>query len=286
MKMTPHTSYKIIIEDESRLENVMQASASRTKWILLMASSAILLMAIGALLCFLTPLRNLLPGYLKASERAATMEQHLRLDSLRNAYDVNKAYIENIYNVLDPASPTEIPRDTHDAEIDPDSLLAATPEELRFAAMMRERDKYNISVIAPLAAESMTFLAVNDASVITEKSKSSEKAEIVLPRGATVAAIAEGTVIAISQSIKDGGGASVIIQHPKGFLSRCSRLGSVNVEAGERVSAGQVIAMSSAGNGIRGEFVNLEMWHNGTPVVPYEYIGVNKPTPSRVVDID
>lgn len=274
--MNLRSKYRIIIEDESRLENIYQVSATLFKWSISAAFAMLVLLATGAMLVVLSPARKLLPGYLKDSERAATEEQQMRVDSLQQAYHTNAAFLDNIINVLNPACSSEkrdsLPASASSIPLSPDSLLPVSPEERKFAAMMRERERYNISVIAPLAAESMMFSQINESAVITEKTRDATTAVIAIPNNASVAAIADGTVIAVYRTLRDGGGSSVIIQHPKGFLSRCSRLGTLLVEPGDIVTAGQIIAMPSYGTSRKNEIVNLEMWHNGTPLIPYEYL--------------
>ena len=273
MKNRRH-AYKVTIEDESRLENVASFSASVPVWVIRAAIVALVLMAVGACILFLSPARRLMPGYLRDSERTETEMQLLRLDSLRMAYETNQAFLSNIMNVFYP--PLSEPIDTAVTASSPrfatDSLLPTSREEEKFVNMMREREKYNISVIAPLAAESLMFSSINDEGVFSQDSRNELRASFIMPKGATVASIADGTVIAVSQTIRDGG-STIIMQHPKGFLSRISRLGTVLVSAGDVVSGGQIIALSNRGNARRGEIVNIEMWYNGDPLVPYEYLG-------------
>lgn len=280
--MKKRSRYKITIEDESRLENLAEYTATPIKWTLTGIAVALLLMVCGAAVAFLTPVRTLLPGYLKESERTASEIQLLRLDSLRNAYETNAAFLDNIMNVL---SPSGYSADTAAMKMtDPltlDSLLPTSREEQRFVALMREREKYNVSVLAPLAAESLMFTPVSDESVFSEDSRESLRGEVILAKGSTVATVADGIVIAVSQTIRDGG-STVIIQHPKGFLSRISRLGTVLVEPGDAVTGGQVIALCNHGNARDGERITIEMWRNGDRLVPYEYIGDRQPHTPRL----
>ncbi len=281
MKRRPR--YKISIEDESRLETKAAFSASPLRWLFLGGVAVLSIMVLGVFVVFLSPLRMLLPGYLKESERAETEMQLLRLDSIRMAYEANASFLNNIIRVISPttlagASDGATVPESITAETDtiPKSmrtpLLSASKEEERFSAMMREREKYSISVIAPLAAESLMFSPLSEESVFKESSKGAFKGEVVTAKGAPICAIADGTVIAVSQTIRDGG-STIIIQHPKGFLSRCSRIGTVLVEPGDLVSGGQIIALSNKGNARKAEILNIEMWYNGDPLVPYDYIG-------------
>lgn len=275
--MRAHSKYTISIENESRLENVFRLSASPLKLLLMAAGIVCFLLILGAFLLYISPAHSLLPGYLKDSERAETEEQHMRLDSLQMAYNANDAFLSNFLNIIDTdreiKNQTAVSVIANDSTVNnADSIIPTSSEELNLVAMMRERDKFSISVIAPLAAESLMFRGVNDESVFSEDSKTSTKGKVILSKHTPILAIADGTVIAVSRTLRDGG-ASIIIQHPKGFLSRCSRLGLVLVEPGEQVTGGQVIAMTGYGNARKNEFINVEMWHNGTPLVPYEYLG-------------
>ncbi len=278
----------ISIENESRLENVFRVSVSPLKLILMATGVICVLLFLGAFLLYISPAHSLLPGYLKDSERAESEEQHMRLDSLQMAYNANEAFISNFLSLLD--TDRNVTRENHNEINDSilsstDSILPTSMEELNFVALMRERDKFSISVIAPLAAESLMFSQINDESVFSEDTKKSTKAKVILSKHSPISAIADGTVIAVSRTLRDGG-ASILIQHSKGFLSRCSRLGVVLVEPGEHVTGGQVIAMTASGNARKNEFINVEMWHNGTPLVPYEYIGDSDTAAPRYPIID
>ncbi len=271
-RMKPRSRFRLTLEDESRLETVGSFSATPKKWLTIGVCVLLAIMILGATIAFLTPLRTLLPGYMNHSERIANQTQLMRLDSLQNAYEQNKAFIDNIIKVMNPAT---VSRDTMASSLTtpmtPDSLLPTSPEEIRFVSKMKERDKYNISVMAQLAAESLMFSPPAMDGIFTLESAGKTRGEIVMAKRSPISAIADGTVIAVVQSLRDGG-MSVTIQHPKGFLSRISRLGTVLVEPGDQVSGGQIIALPNHGNARKAERIFVELWHNGDQLVPYEYL--------------
>lgn len=287
--MRKRSRYLITVENESRLENIFRISLSPIQIVMLTFGIVLFIMFLGGLILFITPAHSILPGYLKDSERAESEEQHMRLDSLQSANSAIGAYISNFLNILDTdrdiiKEDTPILSDSLSNHTD--SIMSTSREELNFAALMRERDKFSISVIAPLAAETLMFTPINDECTFTEDSKSSIKGKVIMSRHSNVASIADGTVIAVSRTLRDGSGASIIIQHAKGFLSRCSRLGTVLVEPGDKVVRGQIIALSSFGNARKNELVNIEMWHNGTPLVPFEYLGDSDSSTTKYPVID
>lgn len=263
-------------------------SAPLSTYIIWGSSIVILLMAIGIFILGFTPVKTLLPGYLKASERSTTEEQHLRLDSLLTIYDANELFIENLTQILNPEAFDSVrkPGTEINIALSPDSLLPMSQEEKLFAEMMRDREKYNINVIAPLAAESMIFIPVSEKGIITDSTKNNTEAEIILTKGSSVGSIADGKVISIERAPDRNRGNSIIIQHRKGFLSRISHLGNIIVKAGDRVAAGETVALIQDGNSAKANTIILEIWHNGNKLKPNDYIGDNRGQITHVPIID
>lgn len=267
--------YRITIENESRLEKRGSLRLTAPVIAALTISMTALFLLIAGFIIYLTPLRHLLPGYMREGERGATEESFLRLDSLNQAYERNELFLRNIREVLNtdrkPADSTNVSAPAR-RMANSDSLAEMSGPERKFLNYMRERERYSISIAAPLAAEGMIFNDVSPGNVVTEESRKSETAHIILPRGTPVASIADGTVIDLYPNLRDGGGYTMVIQHAKGFLSSYSRLTSPTVTSGTRVDAGETIALQTTGNGLRSSEIILRMWHDGTPLVPNEYL--------------
>lgn len=269
--------YKLTFEDETNLENKIKVSWKLPVYLLCIFGLLILILGTSIIILAFSPLRNTLPGYLKESERAATEEQHLRLDSVLLVYEINEAYLNNIYNVLEPVdyeNPGII--DKKDATaLTADSLLPVSKEEREFIEYIRERDKYNIASSTGAEKENMIFDFPHSSAIISEATKDSCTADIIIPHDGEVSAIAEGKVISISSSPWTSGGFEVIIQHPKGYLSKSGRLGNPMVRPGDHVSAGQIISSTSSVSGRRKDLITLELWHNGERLIPARYLKRN-----------
>lgn len=266
--------YKFSLEDETNLESKVKISWKLHVYLLcLIGILSIVIILAMALLAF-SPLRNYLPGYLKESERAATEEQHLRLDSVLHIYNINEAYLDNIFNALEPVidDPSDLSDKKNTPMLSPDSLMSASQEEREFMEYIRERDKFNIASSAGLDLETIMFEQPHSAAIITDESKDSYTAEFILPHGAFVSAVAEGKVISISTTPHTAGGYDIIIQHPKGFLSKSSRLGKPIIRQGDHVSTGQIISSTSSESGRRRDVITLELWHNGDRLIPARYL--------------
>ena len=265
--------YRLTIEDESSLEKKINLSAKFSIWILIIIALTIFAGVFGIIVMASTPLKNHLPGYLKKSERTATEEQHIRLDSLARVYEVNEAYINSILSALNPSDTIVRSRSSRQpTPLTLDSLMEPSDEEKNFMEQIRERDKFNIAYASPAAAQTMMFGTVNKAAVITEESRDKYQADILIPIGSPVTTIAEGKVISVASSPRAAGGYEVIIQHPKGFLSKSSRLANLMVRPGDRVAAGQIIAEGSVKSGMKSNLILFELWHDGDPLIPSRYL--------------
>lgn len=271
-------NYKVTVEDESHLSEVMSFKFSIPLIITIGIVSLILLLAAAGLIVSVTPLRTLLPGYMKASERSETEENLLRLDSLMAAYEIKSAYIDNFLKVTNI---NRIPQDSiavkHvSRELNSDSLMEKTEAERNFVSQMEEHERFNVSVIAPLAAENMLFYPVSSEGIFTKDSQKSPEGVVILPRDINVQSAADGVVIALYYSAPEHGYV-VVVQHKRGFVTSYTHVGNPLVEVGDIVNAGQIIAFAPNPDSKGTRSFTVRMWHNGLPIIPYDYLG--NPTP-------
>lgn len=90
------------------------------------------------------------------------------------------------------------------------------------------------------------------------------------PRGTEVLAVAGGVVTFSGR--RPGYGKIVEIDHGNGFQTRYAHNSEHKVELGDRVHAGQPIAKVGSTGRASGVHVHFEVWHNGRPVNPMEFI--------------
>lgn len=268
--------YKITIEDESRLRNIVSITVRRRAFWAWGAGGFLLLVLTSALLIAVTPLRTLMPGYLKKGERSAAEDGMLRIDSLSEAYTLNNQYISNILTVLDTerAATDSAMAETAPNELTPDSLLPASPREIEFINQIKGREKYNVDVLAPLAAGQLQMHPVGNGAMISRLSGNPTKPLIVAPKGSPVCAITDGRVLAVQNPAPEGG-CAIILQHDAGFASRYSHIGTPIVAPGMHVEGGAVIAHGATGGATGPGRFFLELWHDGTPLDPSRYLTSN-----------
>lgn len=267
--------YRIAIEDESRLRQVASLRMSPAMMWVGIAVGVVIMIVFTGFLIMATPIRTLLPGYLKNGERAEAKEGLLRIDSIRDAFNVNSIYLNNILTVLDTdRTPSDsLLNVTYPNELPPDSLLPASPNEIEFISQMKDREQYYVNILAPLAAGQLKIYPVAAGASVAEQSQNAMKPRILTPKGVPICAVADGRIIAIQNPAPEGGNA-VIMQHDNGFASRYAHLGTPTVSPGEHVDGGSVIALGSSGGAVGPGYVFVEMWYDGNAVDPTKILGI------------
>ena len=240
--------YRLDFIKENTLMTLWSVRMTRSRvWIVSLASMAAILALLWVVVAF-TPLRQLLPGALHGDLRAQYIDTALRLDSLEQAARLNDAYLANIIRIMEGSADT-IPT-TATAAIDiPDSLLAASDAERQFVRSYEDEERFNLSVLAPIAAEGMIF------------------SQPTADGSSAVSAIYRGTVVGCSMNSL--GLTTITIQHPNDFISVYEGLDEVFVKKGDKVAASQRL-----GHLPRGGALSFELWHKGSPLNPNDYLSL------------
>lgn len=246
---------------ENTFNRVWSVRMTRTRVLIVSASIVAAGIALLWVALAYTPLRQLLPGALKGDLRAEYLTTAVKLDSLELAAGRNAAYLANIAALLQGEVAQDDTARVQEIAVD-DSLLAASEAERRFVRSYESQERFNLSVLAPIAAEGMVFAAPVGATAKTE-SLDTKGLMIKGPRNTSVSAVYRGTIVMMTTG--SDGLTSIAVQHPNDFVSVYTGLGEVFVDRGQRVEAGQRL-------GQIGDHALVELWHKGTSLDPLDYI--------------
>lgn len=261
--------YRLTFVNENTFNAVWSVKLSRLKvWLL----TAVTVAAIAALVSWIlvgTPISALLPGYLRPEQRREHVRNTARVDSLAEAMAEQRAYYDNINRILQGEELIDSPAVAAEAVQVTDTLLTASAAERRFVEQWEERERFNLSVLTPLAAEGMTFHSPlpSSARPDTVTGQRVQTLRMNAPRHVPVSAIYAGTVV--DTHPVDGEGVCVTVVHPNNFLSRYRGLGSAFVLPGAKVNSGDALGLTSD---MAARPFLFELWHNGVSVNPLELI--------------
>ena len=99
--------------------------------------------------------------------------------------------------------------------------------------------------------------------------KSHPGVDYTIPEGSRVFATADGRVKEVS--MRSTSGRTIIIDHGNGYETQYSHLGKIQVRKGERVSCGDIIALSGNSGLSLSPHLHYEVRHNGMRVDPIHY---------------
>ncbi|MFG6385510.1 MAG: M23 family metallopeptidase [Muribaculaceae bacterium] len=242
--------WRVEIINENTLARVWSMRLSEFKaWI----AGGALIAAIGSLIAVIlifTPIRSLLSGELPGDLRDRYTELALKLDSVSERARISEAYSANIVAILtDSVSEDDVRRRVETSVATTDSFITASEREKQFVQQFESRERFNLSVLSPIAAEGMIFEAPTATDAGT----------------GNVCAIYRGTVIALDYG--SNGLGVIAIQHPNDFISVYSNLSDTYVEKGAKILAGQRIGASTTDAPLL-----FELWHSGTLLDTPKYI--------------
>ena len=259
--------YRLDFIKENTFNRLWTVRMTRVRVVIVSVAAMLALVALVWAVIVYTPLRHFVPGTLKGDLRAQYLETALRLDSLEQNARANEAYLASVLAIMrgetDSIVPAAVPAvpETPSA----DSLARASAAERRFVSRYEEEERFNLSVLAPIAAEGMIF-ASPVPSTATVESLASGGVSAVQAAVLPVSAVYRGTVTGIYYD--NDGRAVVTVQHPNDFVSVYSGLTDVFVNKGAKVAASQRIGHAAAGRRLV-----FELWHNnGALLAPGDYV--------------
>ncbi|OZV70833.1 M23 family metallopeptidase [Winogradskyella aurantia] len=268
--------YRLVILNEDTFEERFAIKLTRLNVFVLSAITAIILVFFTTLLIAFTPLREYIPGYSSARLKKKASLLNYKTDSLVQELEMNRRYFASIRKVLSgDVATVDFNRDSiiQAAKNDIDILnISTNKEDSLLRAKVESEDKYNVFESAVNQSNYVLFPPVN--GTISEGYNIEDKhfaVDVVVPSNTPVKATADGTVIFAEWTIETG--YVVILEHSQELISVYKHNSSITKAQGDLVKAGEVIAMSgNTGELSTGPHLHFELWSNGYPVNPTNFI--------------
>lgn len=225
-----------------------------------------------------TPVMEFLPGYRTEADRARDNLAHsiIRLDSIERVMKDMMTYNENISLIMEGKSPVARTIESSDNERKSKAAVAPSPEDSLLRRQMEGDGIYSLSS-RPTAADklrkSLELLPPAE-GIITDRfdiKAGRFSMTMATTEADRITAIAQGTVILSLWSPQTGH--IIEIQHADNTLSVYKNLSQSLVEKGQLLKAGDLIGYSAEHKDTaHKQLFEFELWNNGKPVDPEEYI--------------
>ncbi len=266
--------YRFVVLNEDTFEERFSFKLNRLNAFVFGGLFSILLITLTILLIAFTPLKEYIQGYSSTELKKEATELVYKVDSLNQVLSVNDLYIQNIQQVLKG----EIKR----VSFNKDSVLnqfrideidfAPSSADSAFRAEVEQQDRY--SVFQEATRNSDIVFTAPIKGEVTENYNDREKhfaIDIAVDKDTPVKAVADGTVI--FRGFTADTGYVIVIEHNQGFISVYKHNSTIYKEQGDLVKSGEVIATAgSTGSFSTGSHLHFELWNEGYPVNPANYM--------------
>ncbi len=261
--------FRVSVVNENTLGEVWHFRLSRVGvflWIVLLFA---LSFALFALLIWLTPLKNYLPGY-NENIRQQLMSETIRMDSVESQLALQGEYLNIIRDVVagDIKTDSLKPIDslaTQQREKLLDTRSAITDE---FMAQYEEKERDNLTLFE-VQTSTPVYTLFRPVNGVVEQHYDTSTGNYTIAirtmKGATVGSVLTGTVIYASHTIDNGW--EMMVQHEGDYLLVYKNLKTLKKKVGESVQAGESIAVVEDDN-----LLLFELWQKGMSINPEEVI--------------
>ena len=267
--------YKLTIINENTLEEVVGLHVSKLNGVSVLLTVFTLLFIIAALIVSFTPLRNYLPGYLNSDVREQIVNNALRADSLQQLVERQNLYIMNIQDIFKG----EVKVDSvHSLDsltvVRSEELMERTAQEEEFRKQFEESEKYNLTNIQAEPDVNGLIFYRPTRGLLSSNFNPDERhfgVDIAANPNESVLATLDGTVVFGGYTAETG--YVIGIQHNRDFISVYKHCGSLLKQTGDKVKAGEVIALvGNTGAQTTGPHLHFELWRKGEALNPEKYI--------------
>ena len=265
-----------MVLNEDTFEERFAVKLTRLNVFFLTSLAAIILVTLTTLLIVFTPLREYIPGYSSAALQKQALQLDTKTDSLMKTINMNGAYINSLKRVLrGEVSTVVINKDSifKAAQVDTDILeLNRSKADSLLREKVRNEDKYNLFE-TPSTVKDFVFFPPVKGSISSEFDLNEKHfaVDIVIPINTPVKATSDGRVLLASWT--SDAGYVIIIDHGDELISVYKHNLSLTKSQGDFVKAREVIAISGASGELStGPHLHFELWSNGTPLNPTNFI--------------
>jgi murein DD-endopeptidase MepM/ murein hydrolase activator NlpD len=269
--------YRLSIYRDETFEEVLNLKLSKLNVLALISVLTLIFLIIVISIIAYTPARELIPGYPDENTvRNIRLNAH-RLDSLELEMRKRDNYFENIRRIVSGEEPEQF-NNPKDSVIKKGSVSFQRSREDSLLRNMIESDEpYTLLVddrkkVKTSLSNVLFFSPVK--GMITNSFNPAEDhygTDVVAAPNEVVRAILGGTIIMASWTLETGN--VIQIQHENDLVSVYKHNAELLKGVGDHVTAGEPIAIvGNSGELTTGPHLHFEIWHNGTPLNPENYI--------------
>jgi len=280
-----NSRYKLVVLQEETFEEKAAFTGKLWYWLTGTISAAAVLVIFTVILIRSTSLREYVIGSsLNAYDRSRLVAAYARIDSMEQVAHAHDIYLTNLRNVLGGEAGETLEENSQPPSANGKTKVSAptTPEvalsedELALRELVESGAPYDLAenhANARTGISSYTFYNPIKGMISSSFNAKEQHyaVDIAVKLNEPVRATLSGHVVFASYTPETGYVA--IIQHGNNLLSLYKHCASIIKKVGSFVRGGEVIAFAGdTGELSTGPHLHFELWYNGNPVNPTDYI--------------
>ena len=282
------TRYRFTVKTEENHEEKFNFILTPQRIIVVTATAAVLLIALTAFIISVTPLKYYIPGYTSLEEHRMYLQVSAQVDSISQLVKQNQQYLDNFYNVINERNiedENSVVMDksrmaSHELKERNDDEIGAMREVdmqandllTNYLRTEEENSKLPVSHRADISNIMLAAPATGILIQGFDLAKNHYGIDIQNKKNTIITSVAEGIIIYTGFDPTNGN--TIVIQHPGNIISIYKHNEVLLKSVGAKVNMGEAIAkMGSSGQGwMQNSHLHFELWYNGFPVNPLDYI--------------
>jgi murein DD-endopeptidase MepM/ murein hydrolase activator NlpD len=269
--------YRLVILNDETFGEKFSFRLSPLGLIVMIGTVTIIMTSLVISLVAFTTLREYIPGYGDVAERKQILELSVKADSLEQTLSARDWYMNNLVNVFSDSLQRKTDKPKKDTsgkfqkvntkpsenDIQFRKEVESEPSSIQFAGSnIRKSALSNYLFFSPLKGLVTTsFNSVDEHYGVDVVAKKDEMIKSTL----------DGTVVFTGFTASDG--YVIQVQHDNNLVSVYKHNSRILKRSGDKVKSGEAIAViGNTGENSNGPHLHFELWHNGLPVNPEEFV--------------
>ncbi len=251
-------TYRILVIDVEDLKEVGSYQLSMAQIYTYILSGLLLFSVLLVSLLAFTPLKRLMPGYGDIEENTKFVELRKKITNLEEELETQIIYTQGLQNMLSGNGDVSI--SMSQSTIVPSTSGVISDADLKESKITRSLD--NQYFVPPV-------LGVISAAY--DRANNHLGTDIIAPKDTPIKAISAGVVIGSDFTLDTGN--TISVQHHNNVISIYKHNSALLKKSGDKVSAGEAIAIiGNTGELTDGPHLHFELWYDGNPVNPENFI--------------
>ena len=277
--------YRLVLFNEQTFEERFSFRLTRMNVFISLLSLSMIFIIFTFFLIAYTPIREYIPGYPSIDQRRELYRLNMMADSLADNVRQKDIYLQNIKNIIEDNAELHNQPELEDENIRYDSItIYKSEQDSILRAEFESQEMYNLYFTEPGSKNESYRTSIRNFyfyrplnGIITSSFDLSLKhygVDVVTAKNEAIMATLEGTVVYAGWTIETGH--VIALQHAQNLISVYKHNSVLLKQEGDIAKAGEPIAIAGqSGELATGPHLHFELWYNGTPVDPEEYIIFN-----------